>query len=90
VAIVEMRSHWSTPSSANRERLRKSCTRDQSLSGSFAFIMFSDDTSKYFSANEGNRWRSPENPWKREPFLVTALPTIIKVTDDGVGLDPNI
>jgi hypothetical protein len=36
-------------------------------------------------ANEESRWKSPENIWKREPFLVTALPTIIKVTADGVS-----
>ncbi|KAH8784556.1 hypothetical protein F5882DRAFT_404496 [Hyaloscypha sp. PMI_1271] len=28
-------------------------------------------------------WKSPNNVWKQEPFLVTALPTIIKVKADG-------
>jgi hypothetical protein len=32
-------------------------------------------------------WRTPENIWKQAPFLVTALPTIIKVTADGVSFN---
>jgi hypothetical protein len=38
------------------------------------------------SSSDGeNRWKSPDNAWRREPFLVRALPTIIKVTADGVS-----
>ncbi|TAQ84233.1 hypothetical protein B7494_g7439 [Chlorociboria aeruginascens] len=28
-----------------------------------------------------DEWRAEDNPWRQEPFLVTHLPTLIKVTD---------
>jgi hypothetical protein len=31
------------------------------------------------------RWRKVDNPWRQAPFSVTNLPTIIKVTADGVS-----
>jgi hypothetical protein len=42
-----------------------------------------------FWPDEMNRWKSPDNVWKQEPFLVTALPTIIKVKADGVSSRKN-
>ena len=33
----------------------------------------------------GDRWRNPANVFQQEPFRVTNLPTIIKVTGDGVS-----
>jgi hypothetical protein len=44
----------------------------------------------FFQADQTNRWRSADNIWKKEPFLVTALPTIIKVTADGVSTKVDI
>ncbi len=43
-----------------------------------------------FQADQTNRWRSADNIWKKQPFLVTALPTIIKVTADGVSTKVEI
>jgi hypothetical protein len=37
-----------------------------------------------------HRWRTPENVWRKEPFSVTALPTIIKVNGDGVSLNQEV
>jgi hypothetical protein len=34
------------------------------------------------------RWRKADNPWRQAPFSVTNLPTIIKVTADGVSQLP--
>ncbi|QDS72533.1 hypothetical protein FKW77_000319 [Venturia effusa] len=31
-------------------------------------------------AGDEGEWRSPTNPYRKSPFLITALPTIIKVT----------
>lgn len=33
----------------------------------------------------GYRWRKSENVWRKEPFFVEALPTLIKVRADGVS-----
>jgi hypothetical protein len=31
------------------------------------------------------RWRKADNPWRQAPFSVTGVPTLIKVTADGVS-----
>ncbi|KAE9367366.1 hypothetical protein N431DRAFT_561365 [Stipitochalara longipes BDJ] len=43
----------------------------------------SGETATVVYAGLKPEWKSPDNAWKREPFLVKALPTIIKVTADG-------
>jgi hypothetical protein len=45
---------------------------------------------EFFQADQTNRWRSADNIWKKQPFLVTALPTIIKGTADGVSIKVEI
>jgi hypothetical protein len=77
-------------SSAIRERLLHWSTLDQNLS-TYLFLRFCF-IHQYFhyrcsGTDEQDRWRSPDNLWKKEPFLVTALPTVIKVTADGVSLN---
>lgn len=37
-------------------------------------------------ANFDFRWRTKENPWRQEPFNVTNLPTLIKVSGEKVSL----
>lgn len=32
-----------------------------------------------------DRWRKEDNVWKKQPFLVTHLPTVIKITEEGVS-----
>ncbi|KAL1621112.1 hypothetical protein SLS56_009317 [Neofusicoccum ribis] len=34
-------------------------------------------------AGDKLEWRKPENPWRKAPFSVTNLPTLIKITPDG-------
>jgi hypothetical protein len=36
-------------------------------------------------ANVVDRWRAPDNAWKKEPFLIEKLPTVVKVTAGGVS-----
>ncbi|PMD19437.1 hypothetical protein NA56DRAFT_202364 [Hyaloscypha hepaticicola] len=52
---------------------------------SFVNAKFGDsgETATVVYAGSKPEWRSADNIWKKEPFLVTALPTIIKVTADG-------
>jgi hypothetical protein len=37
-----------------------------------------------------DRWRNADNPLRQEPFSVTNLPTLIKVTPDGVNFSQYI
>lgn len=30
------------------------------------------------------RWRAPDNPWRKEPFKITHLPTLVKFTPEEV------
>lgn len=43
-----------------------------------------EDVAKVVYAGQPAEWRDPSNPYRQEPFLVTKLPTIVKVTPAGV------
>ncbi|EXJ87076.1 hypothetical protein A1O3_04034 [Capronia epimyces CBS 606.96] len=36
-------------------------------------------------AGSPQEWRSPDSPWRQPPFNVTNLPTLLKVTSNGVS-----
>ncbi|KAK2625987.1 hypothetical protein QTJ16_004249 [Diplocarpon rosae] len=38
---------------------------------------------KIVYAGQRDEWRSAENPWRRAPFSITNLPTLVKVAGDG-------
>ncbi|KAF4633760.1 hypothetical protein G7Y89_g4356 [Cudoniella acicularis] len=42
-----------------------------------------DDIVRVVYAGQRDEWRKQDNPWRLEPFLVTNLPTLIKVTEEG-------
>ncbi|KAH8817286.1 hypothetical protein F5884DRAFT_247180 [Xylogone sp. PMI_703] len=47
------------------------------------FTSAAPGTVKVVHAGQRDEWRSKDNIWRQEPFLVTALPTIIKTTSSG-------
>jgi hypothetical protein len=92
VAIVGMPSRSSMLSLGTQERLLLLFMQDQNSSMylQLYFISVSCFALGFLWADQTNRWRSPDNVWKKEPFLVTALPTIIKLTADGVSIKVEI
>jgi len=42
------------------------------------------DEVKVIYAGQPAEWRKSDNPWRQAPFSVTNLPTLIKVTSEGV------
>jgi hypothetical protein len=81
------------PSLGSRERRPQLFMPDKDLSGCLSLGVFLFNFILFTSFLRGlnimligcYRWRKPVNVWRQAPFFVTALPTIIKVTADGVN-----
>ncbi|KAK0121815.1 hypothetical protein ONS95_010098 [Cadophora gregata] len=42
-----------------------------------------EDVVKVVYAGQRDEWRKQDNPWRADPFKITNLPTLVKVTADG-------
>ncbi|EKD17580.1 hypothetical protein MBM_04441 [Drepanopeziza brunnea f. sp. 'multigermtubi' MB_m1] len=62
----------------------KSWCGDCRVAESFVNRKFADrelDVVRVVYAGQRDEWRDQNNPWRRAPFSITNLPTLVKVTD---------
>ncbi|KAK4701075.1 hypothetical protein P7C70_g5163, partial [Phenoliferia sp. Uapishka_3] len=83
------RPHFLIFMASYEERGRPWCRDCEAAEGPIMALIPGSESSIVF-VGDRETWNDPENPWRRAPFNVTKIPTILKLSGDSQNVSEKV